>query len=647
MSRDGAVTTTGARSGSRGIVIAGDRTAARSAARRHSSIVKALKIALPTGGIAVAGLYGLSIATTIGLAEHIPALNVPKILPEHLAMQNPHYEGYSKDGGKYWVKADQAQQDLKNLNLIKLTAITGEITDGNKQKTTLKAARGTFDNSANVLELFEAIDVSGDGGLKAQLTRATIKTKDNIITSEEPVVVTMQAGQITASRMTARQKVKEYTFVDDVRTHLNGRAPDGKGAPPDDKSGAQLIGSSDAPVEILSSRLDINDETKIALFSGAVTAEQEGATLATPELEVHYEGGVTENAKGKGKDKGKSKDESEKRDGAVKRMIAKNPVIIKQANGDTVMSRNADFDPVAKRALLEGDVVMEQGPGKRATADAATIDQAANTVMLTGEVVVEQNGNVLKGRQLVYNQLTKKMQLTAPGPTAAGGRISAHFQQTRGSNAQAPQDTATPRAGIAFGATFKTDPNAPFDIDAARLDVDDDAKRAVFRGDVRAVQGDFVLKAAELTATYAGSAAFGGNDAEAAKQPAAQLRHIRARRKVEVTSMDGQKATGDWADFDPRANTASLGGNVVLVQGDNVVRGTSLVIDMNTGESVIKTDASAQNARPSVSADGTATAESAPAKRPSAVFYPGQIKNNGDNKKKSQAVDGWRARAQP
>ncbi len=57
-----------------------------------------------------------------------------------------------------------------------------------------------------------------------------------------------------------------------------------------------------------------------------------------------------------------------------------------------------------------------------------------------------------------------------------------------------------------------------------------------------------------------------------------------------VTSKNGQDATGDWADFDVKANKVTLGGDVVLTQDKNVVRGTRLVIDMTTGQSMIHND---------------------------------------------------------
>lgn len=633
MAREAAVATTAtAGRAATGIVLAGDRTVARVAARRHSTFVRLLKFVLPSSAIVVAGLYGASVLSKMGIGSGLGSLEIPKILPENLAMQNPHYEGYTKDGGKYWVKADRAQQDLKNLNFVKLIGITGEILDGKKQTTTLKATRGTFDSKANLLELYERITIVGDNGLKADLTRATVKTKENIILSNEPVAIEMTSGRITAKRMTARQKVKEYTFVEDVKTHFKGKekTPATAAAESSKTDDASLLGSTNGPVDISSNRLDINDETKVALFTGGVTAVQNGASLTTPELEVQYEGGSA----------GKGKLPQAGEGGSLKRMFAKNPVVMRQANGNTVSSRSANFDPANKRALLEGDVVMEQGTDKRVTADVADLDQAANTVLLTGDVKVTQGGNLLQGRRLIFNRETNKLQLTAPGPTG-NGRISARFIQKPGvTSPKAAQPGST--RGISFGATFKTDPNAPVNIEAARLDVDDGSKRAIFTGNVRAVQGDFNLKANELTATYTGSAGLGGDDS--GKQAAAQLSHIRARNKVELTSKDGQRAMGDWADFDPKANTATLGGNVVLSQGDNIVRGTKLVIDMNTGESVIKTEAASRRAGSSGSGSADAGTGGSGA-RPSATFYPGQFKANSSRSKKSGTVDGWQARS--
>ncbi len=110
-------------------------------------------------------------------------------------MHNPHYQGFNADGGHYWVKAETAQQDLKTLTAVHLDGITGELTDAKKQKTYLTATRGLFDNKSNILELYDAINVTGEGGLNAKLTRATVETKENIITSDQPSTILRAPGR--------------------------------------------------------------------------------------------------------------------------------------------------------------------------------------------------------------------------------------------------------------------------------------------------------------------------------------------------------------------------------------------------------------------------------------------------------------------
>ena len=658
-SSDNRVTSERPRTAGSGIVIAGDRTVSRRSAHRHSKAVRGLKYGLPLALLTMCGLYGLSVMKTIGWGSGMAALKIPDIIPENLAMENPHYEGFNKDGGRYWVTAATAQQDLKALNIIKLNTITGELTDAQKKTTTITAARGTFDNKANVLDLFETIDIAGTAGMSAKLTRATIKTKDNIITSDQPVVVTMEAGTINAGQMTVRQKSREYTFVENVRTHLNGQPADAA-AEPAAKTAAQAFGSTGEAVDITSNRLDIDDTAKVATFTGSVTAVQGGASLTAPELEVNYEGSASAAPQAGATDGG----------GKVKRIVAKNPVVLKQATGEVVTTHSAEFDTVAQKAVLDGDVVMTQLPDKRAVGDRAELDQAANTILLTGAVVVTQGINELKGRRLMFNRATSKMQLTAAGGSGASSRVSARFQQASGKGSPTSTAATSDAAGqgIPFGVTFKTDPNAPINVEADRLDVDDVAKQAVFTGEVRATQGDFVIRSLELTATYLGSAGLSGTAvAGAAPQGAAQLNRIVARKKVQVTSKDGQSATGDWADFDPKANTATLGGDVVLTQGKNVIRGTKLIIDMTTGQSVIKTEpTSAGGGSPMISSsDGDGSGIIVKSGRPSAVFYPGELKSQGGaaaakaangalsggavtgGAVNSGAVTGWDARAAP
>lgn len=626
-----------------GIELAGDRAAGRISAQRHTTIVRTLKATLPLTTLLVVAGYAAVVFDKTGWGAGFASLEIPKIVAENLAMDNPHYEGFNSDGGRYWVTAKKAMQDLKNLSLIKLDTITGELIDANKERTKLTATRGTFNNKQNIIELFDAIDVNGDSGLSAHLTRATIKTKENIISSDEPVKVAMTAGTITAQQMTIRQKTKEYTFVNDVETNLKARQADGAAAATEAsaQTGATAFGNPNEPIAILSNRLDVNDAAKTAIFTGNVKAQQGKATLTSPELEVSYEGNAVADAKA-------AKDQPADAGGKVNRVVAKNPVVLSEGAGQQVTSRTADFDAIGQKAVLEGDVVMSELPDKRATGDRAEIDQAANTVLLTGAVVVSQGPNELKGRRLFFNRTNAKMNLTGAG--SGNGRISARFSQAHASPKAAADKSEGRTKGVAFGGNFKTDPNAPIEVAAERLDVDDHAKQAVFSGDVKAQQAGFNLQAAELTASYTGAASLGGAAATPAKpgsQDAARLTRIRAKKNVEVTSKDGQKATGDWADYDTQANTVVLGGDVVMTQGKNIVRGTKLAIDMTTGESVISTEAGNGGGAPMISSsEGDGRGVIVKSGRPSAVFYPSEIKEKAAKSGEKDAA-GWQSRSSP
>ncbi len=244
------------------------------------------------------------------------------------------------------------------------------------------------------------------------------------------------------------------------------------------------------------------------------------------------------------------------------------------------------------------------------------------------------------------------MRLSAPtGADAPQGRISAYFKQPEGRSAPAK---SAPN-GQAGGWQFRTDPNAPIEIEADVLEVDDKANTATFRGDVHVVQGVFSLRTVELVATYSGQAGAGlMQPADSnASAPAAQLERVRAHRKVVVTSKDDQSATGDWADFNLKTNKVVLGGDVTLTQGRNVVRGPRLVIDMTTGQSRMETaKAGAQAATPSTGDRAAERGTNAPGAkgwpagacggRMCAVFYPKDVEARA-KRHKAESPTGSRA----
>lgn len=135
----------------------------------------------------------------------------------------------------------------------------------------------------------------------------------------------------------------------------------------------------------------------------------------------------------------------------------------------------------------------------------------------------------------------------------------------------------------------------PIQIESDKLEVRDNDRQAIFTGNVSVVQGQTLMKAGKMTVYYVGQAmARDGRKedkpAEAAPAAAgatpgsADIERIEVDGKVYVKS-ESQVATGDRATFDMKSETLTLTGKeVVLTEGENVIVGCRLNVQMKTGQ---------------------------------------------------------------
>ncbi|WP_293882661.1 LptA/OstA family protein [Sphingomonas sp.] len=138
--------------------------------------------------------------------------------------------------------------------------------------------------------------------------------------------------------------------------------------------------------------------------------------------------------------------------------------------------------------------------------------------------------------------------------------------------------------------------DAPVDFAADRIEVQDKANRAVFSGNVHATQGNMILDAARMTVAY--------TNQKSAGNPSVQ--RVDASGGVTVHSPD-QTARGNFGIYDLNRRIITLLGAVTLIQGSNTVRGGRLVIDLNSGRSVMDGSAVAGAAGTTTSAGGRVT----------------------------------------
>jgi lipopolysaccharide export system protein LptA len=132
---------------------------------------------------------------------------------------------------------------------------------------------------------------------------------------------------------------------------------------------------------------------------------------------------------------------------------------------------------------------------------------------------------------------------------------------------------------------FSQNRDQPVKIQAASLEVREKDKIATFSGDVQVFQGDTEMRCKLLNVFYDEEP--GGRAMKAAEPGPSgqrQIRRIEAKGGVVVVQKD-QHATGDTAVFNMRENTVMLTGNVVVMRGQDVLRGQRLVVDLTSGVS--------------------------------------------------------------
>lgn len=126
---------------------------------------------------------------------------------------------------------------------------------------------------------------------------------------------------------------------------------------------------------------------------------------------------------------------------------------------------------------------------------------------------------------------------------------------------------------VALGG-LRTDPDAPVQITADRLQADQDAGTAVFTGDVVVVQGEMVMAAPRVEVFYAADGS-------------GTLDRVHATGGVTLTS-PGDAAEGEDAVYTPADTTVVMTGNVLLTQGTTTLAGQMLTADLSQGTGVME-----------------------------------------------------------
>lgn len=196
-----------------------NRRGAFAAARRHSRLVRVLRILLPGGTIFVIAVFlmltRLSLPGDIDLTSG--RLSVTR---NSIIMDSPRITGFDRDGRQFFLNADRAVQALANPDQVRLEAIEAKVIAAGHGATTITAESGDYDHGDSTLDLHGEIVLNSEEGYAVRMRDADVDFTRGTLTSPNPVSIGYQGSEITGQRFSVSQGGKVLAFDGGVRTTL-------------------------------------------------------------------------------------------------------------------------------------------------------------------------------------------------------------------------------------------------------------------------------------------------------------------------------------------------------------------------------------------------------------------------------------------
>ena len=173
------------------------------AARRHSRVVRVLRIAIPVA--VLLGLTGISLITYFNPLRMLTTLPIDisdlVVSGTKVTMEQPRLSGFTRDARAYEFTADAAAQDLTKPDIIQLRNIHAKVEMQDKSTMEMTAVTGIYDTKGETLRLERNILLSSSTGYKGRLSEAMVDVRKGNVVSNQPVELEMLQGTLNANRL--------------------------------------------------------------------------------------------------------------------------------------------------------------------------------------------------------------------------------------------------------------------------------------------------------------------------------------------------------------------------------------------------------------------------------------------------------------
>jgi lipopolysaccharide export system protein LptC len=181
----------------------GDAERAFNAARRHSRLVRIMRIAVPAS-VAVAFII-ISLITYFNPLRMLAKLpiNIDNLVVSgtKVTMEQPRLSGFTRDARAYELTADTAAQDMTRPDIVELRNIRAKVEMQDKSSMEMTAVTGIYDAKGETLKLDQNILLHSSTGYQGHLSEALVDIRKGNVVSEHPVEVKMLQGTLNANRL--------------------------------------------------------------------------------------------------------------------------------------------------------------------------------------------------------------------------------------------------------------------------------------------------------------------------------------------------------------------------------------------------------------------------------------------------------------
>jgi lipopolysaccharide export system protein LptC len=200
----------------------GETARAFQAARRHSRIVRVLRVSVPAAvGVALVVLFLASYFNPLRVLSRLP-INVGDLVVSgtKITMERPHLSGFTRDARAYELSADAAAQDLTKPDIVELQNIHAKLQMQDKSTVEMNAALGIYNSKGEILKLDRNIDITSSTGYAGHLIEATVDMRSGNVVSEKPVEVKLLQGVLNSNRLRIQDSGDLVVFDGGVRMVL-------------------------------------------------------------------------------------------------------------------------------------------------------------------------------------------------------------------------------------------------------------------------------------------------------------------------------------------------------------------------------------------------------------------------------------------